>query len=106
MNPRVLTPRAFGKPLKLYISGTDDSIDSLLAQDAEDSIERAVYYLSHLLNNAETMYTSIEKLCLSLFHTCTNLEYYLLPREVLVMYKIDIVKYLLNQLVLQGRLMT
>ena len=46
----------------------------------------------------------IEKLCLSLFHACTKLEYYLLPREVLVMCKIGIVKYLLNWLVLEGRL--
>ena len=47
----------------------------------------------------------IEKLCLSLFHARNKLEYYLLPREVLVMYKIDIINYLLNRLVLQGRVM-
>ena len=47
----------------------------------------------------------IEKLCMSLFHACTKLEYYLLLREVLVMCKIDIVKFLLNRPVLQGRLM-
>ena len=91
--------------LKLYISATNDSIGSLLAQDAEDGIERAVYYLIRLLNNAKTRYTPTEKLCLSLFHAYTKLEYYLLPREVLVMCKTDTVKYLLNRPVLQGRLM-
>ena len=95
-HPPVVTPLAFGRPLKLYISATDDSISSLLAQDSKKGTERAVYYLSWLLNDAETRYTPIEKLCLSLFHACTKLEYYLLPRKVLEMCKIDIVQYLLN----------
>ena len=77
----------------------------MLAQDSEDGTERAIYYLSRLLNDAKTRYTPIEKLYLSLFHACTKLKYYLLPREVLVVCKIDIVKYLLNRSVLQGRLM-
>ena len=94
--PPVLTPTAFCRSLKLYILATNDYIGSLLAQDAEDGTEIALYYLSHLLNNAEARYTLIDKLCLSLFHVCTKLEYYLLPREVFVMWKINIVKYLLN----------
>ena len=93
-NPPVLTPPAFGRPLKLYISATDDSMGSLLAQDTKDGTKRAVYYLSCLLNDAETRYTPIDKLCLSLFNACTKLEYYLLHREILIMSKIDIVKYL------------
>ena len=100
LNPPILTPRTFSRPLKLYILATDDSIDSLLAQDAEDDTERVVYYLSRLLNDAEIRYTPIGKLCLSLFHACNKLEYYLVPREVLVMSKIDIVKYLLNRPIL------
>ena len=45
-NPPVLTPLAFCRPLKLYISATEDSISSLLVQDAEDSTKKEVYYLS------------------------------------------------------------
>ena len=105
VNPLVLTPPAFSRPLKFYISATDDSISSLLAQDAEDSTKRALYYLSRLLNDAMTRYALIEKLCLSLFHACTKLECYLLSREVLVMCQIDIITYLVNWLVLQRRLM-
>ena len=52
------------RPLKLYISAAEDSIGSLLAQDSEDGTERAIYYLSRLLNDVETRYTPIEKLCL------------------------------------------
>ena len=98
-------PPALDRPLKLYTLAAEDSIGSLLAQDSEDEIERAVYYLSRLLNVVETMYTPIEKLCLSLFHACTKLEYYLLLRKVLVVCKVNIVKYLLNRLMLQRRLM-
>ena len=104
-NPLVLTSLAFGRPLKLYRLATDDSISSPLAQDVEDGTKRTVYYLSQLLNDAEMRYEPIEKLCSPLFQACTKLEYYLLPREVLVMCKIDIIKYLLNLPVLQGKLM-
>jgi hypothetical protein len=34
-----------------------------------------VYYLSWIMNDVETRYTPIEKLCLSLFYICTKLEY-------------------------------
>ena len=103
--PLILVPPVFGRPFKLLILAAEDSIGSLLAQDSEDGIERAIYYLSRLLNDAETRYTLIEKLCSSLFHACTNLEYYPLSREMLIVCKVDILKYLLNRLVLQGRLM-
>ena len=101
----MLTPLAFDRPLKLYISATDDSIGSLLAQDTEDSTEKVMYCLSQLLNDAKTRCMPIEKLCLSLFHACTKLKYYLLPREILATCKIDIVRYLLNQPIWKGRLM-
>lgn len=48
----------------------------------------------------------MEKLCLSLFYACTKLEYYSLTNEILVLCKFDIVKHLLNQPILQGRLIT
>jgi hypothetical protein len=54
------------------------------------------------MNDVETRYTPIEKLCLSLFYICTKFEYYLLPIEILVLCKIDIVRYLLHRHVLQN----
>ena len=45
-SPPVLTLVALGRHLKLYISATEDSIGSLLVQDAQDEIKRAVYYLN------------------------------------------------------------
>ena len=54
--------------------------------------KKEIYYLSRLLHSVECEYTSMDKLCLSLFHACTKLEYYLLPNEILVLHKFDIVK--------------
>lgn len=67
-DPLVLVLPIPWKPLKLYISGANESIGCLLAQDAEDGIERSIYYLSQLLNNVECNYTSVVKLYLSLFY--------------------------------------
>ncbi|CAN6703779.1 unnamed protein product [Malus baccata var. baccata] len=48
-SPPVLVPPQRGKPLKLYISASDKSIGSLLAQNNEGGKEQAVYYLSRIL---------------------------------------------------------
>ena len=62
----VLIPPREGKPLKLYISATQESIGSLLAQDNEDGHEQAVFYLSRIMNPTECRYSTVEKLCLAL----------------------------------------
>ncbi|CAN6691091.1 unnamed protein product [Malus baccata var. baccata] len=48
-SPPVLVPPQRGKPLKLYISASERSIGSLLAQNNEGGKEQAVYYLSRIL---------------------------------------------------------
>ncbi|CAN6712131.1 unnamed protein product [Malus baccata var. baccata] len=45
----MLVPPQRGKPLKLYISASEKSIGSLLAQNNEGGKEHAVYYLSRIL---------------------------------------------------------
>lgn len=104
-NPLVQIPPLPGRPLKLHIVVEDQAIDYLLAEDVDDGTERVIYYFSRIMNDAKIRYSSIEKLCLSLYHACTKLEFYLLPREILVLCKIDIVRYLTNRPILQGRLM-
>ena len=62
MNPPILSPPCGRKPMRLYISASDVTIGSMLAQEDENGIERAIYYLSRVLNDAETRYTAIEKM--------------------------------------------
>ncbi|XP_070667906.1 uncharacterized protein [Malus domestica] len=54
--PPVLVPPQRGKPLKLYISASEKSIGSLLAQNNEGGKEQAVYYLSRILTEVETSF--------------------------------------------------
>ncbi|XP_051121614.1 uncharacterized protein LOC127245013 [Andrographis paniculata] len=55
------------------------------------------------MNDAETRYIPMEKLCLALFYACTKLEYYLAPRETEVVCHVDILRYLLSRPALRGR---
>ena len=61
--PPVLVPPQRGRPLKLYIPVTDESIGCLLAQDNDAGCEQAIFYLSRHLNAPEINYTVVEKLC-------------------------------------------
>ncbi|KAM1621374.1 hypothetical protein ACFXTN_018234 [Malus domestica] len=73
-SPPVLVPPQRGKPLKLYISASEKSIGSLLAQNNEGGKEQAVYYLSRILTEVETRYSPVERLCLALYFTASKLR--------------------------------
>lgn len=48
--------------MKLHISASNSIIGNMLAQEDDDNVERDIYYLSRLQNDAETRYILIEKL--------------------------------------------
>ena len=75
MHLLILTPPCEKKPMRLYISSSELTIGSMLAQEDDNGVERAIYYLSRVLNDAETRYNAIEKLCLCLYFSCTKLKY-------------------------------
>src|SRR4051812_29444312 len=60
IHPLILSPPNGKKHMRLYISASDDTIGSMLAQEDENGIERAIYYLSRALNDAETRYSAIK----------------------------------------------
>jgi len=66
MNPPILLPPLRDNVMKLYIAALDNTIGSMLAQEDENGAERAIYYLSRVLKDAETRYHPSEKLCLCL----------------------------------------
>lgn len=57
--PHILLPFIRNKVMKLYISTSDSMIGSMLAQEDENNIERAIYYLSQILNDVENRYNAI-----------------------------------------------
>ncbi|CAN6555418.1 unnamed protein product [Malus baccata var. baccata] len=100
----VLVPPQRGKPLKLYISASEKSIGSLLAQNNECRKEQVVYYLSRILTEVETRYSPVEKLCLALYFTTSKLRHCMLPCHVHIIAKTDVIKYMLLKPMLTGRI--
>ncbi|CAN6713400.1 unnamed protein product [Malus baccata var. baccata] len=96
-SPPVLVPPQRGKPLKLYISASERSIGSLLAQNNEGWKEYAVYYLSRILTEVETRYSPVERLCLALYFTASKLRHYMLPCHVHIIAKTDVIKAVKGQ---------
>nr|ABF96295.1 retrotransposon protein, putative, unclassified [Oryza sativa Japonica Group] len=101
-SPPVLIPPQKGISFRLYLSAGDKSIGSVLIQELERK-ERAIFYLSRRLLDAETRYSPVEKLCLCLYFSCTKLRHYLLSNECTVICKADVVKYMLSAPILKGR---
>jgi hypothetical protein len=77
-------------------------IGAVLTQET-DGNEYVVAYESRRLLNAETRYTFIEKLCLSLYYACTKLRHFQLSSTCYVACQTDIIKYMLQNLILGGR---
>ena len=75
-SPPVLIPPQKGIPFRLYLSAGEKSIGLVLIQELEGK-ERVVFYLSRRLLDAETRYSTVEKLCLCLYFSFTRLRHYL-----------------------------
>jgi ribonuclease HI len=54
--------------------------------------------------DTETMYTFLEKLCLSLYYTCAKFRHYILMSRCTVVCQHDVIRYMLHKPILSGRL--
>ncbi|XP_058741269.1 uncharacterized protein LOC131613635 [Vicia villosa] len=102
--PPILIPPNRTKSMKLYIAVSDSIIGSMLAQKDDHGVERAIYYLSRILVDAETRYSDIEKLCLCLYYSCNKLKQYMKPVDVYVSSHFDIIKHMLSKPILHSRI--
>jgi hypothetical protein len=103
VTPPVLVPSQKDKPFKLYLSVKESAIGSALIQEFEDK-EWVIYYISRRLFDAETRYSSVERLCLCLYFSCTKLRHYLLSAECTIVCRDDVVKYILSLPIFNGRI--
>jgi len=103
INPPIISPILKNRVLKLYIAASEFTIGSMLAQEDGNGVERAIYYLSTVLNDAETRNHPIEKLCLCLYFSCTKLKQYIKVVDVYVYSHFDIIKYMLSKPILHTR---
>ena len=67
-------------------------------------MEKAIYYLSKKMLDYETRYTLLEKACLVLVLATRKLRHYLLAHSVILVSRLDPIKYLFEKPALTGRL--
>jgi hypothetical protein len=101
-SPVMKAPMA-GIPFRLYIAAEDSVIRAVLTQ-VTNGKEHVITYLSRRLIDAETRYSFIKKLCLSLFYACSKLRHYLLSSTCIVACQTDVIKYMLQQPILSERI--
>ncbi|XP_077215716.1 uncharacterized protein LOC143850343 [Tasmannia lanceolata] len=72
-------------------------------QDSGSKKERPVYYISKKMLEYEVKYTILEKTCLALVWATQRLRHYLLSSKVLLLSRMDPLKYLFEKPALTGR---
>jgi hypothetical protein len=102
-SPLVTKAPMAGIPFRLYIIAEDVVIGAILIQIMEGE-EHIITYLSRRLIDAETSYSFIKKLCLSLFYACTKLRHYLLSSTCVVACQANVIRHMLQQLILTERI--
>jgi hypothetical protein len=88
---------------KLYSAAEDKVIGVVLTQGTEGK-EHVVTYLSRRLLDTEIRYTFIENLFLCMFYACTKCRYYLLSSHCIVFGQTDVIKYMLQNPIMSGRI--
>jgi len=91
-----------GKPLRLYLCVTDRAINSVIVQDYERA-QKPVYYVSKVLQGAETRYQSVEKAALAVVLTARRLRHYFQGFTVITMTDL-LLRQVLGKPDLAGRL--
>jgi len=81
-SPPIMCRPVEGLPLQIYLSVSDDSISTALVQEASE--QRPVYFISRVLQSAETRYQQIEKIALALLTAARRLRQYFQSHQVIV----------------------
>ena len=105
LSPPVLVPPIPGHPFLLYLSVSDIALGCMLAQLDDLGKERAIYYLSKRMLEYETRYIVIERYCLALVWATRRLRHYMTEYSVLLVSRLDPLRYLFDRPALIGRLM-
>ena len=104
MKPPILVLSVPEKPLLLYLTNTDTTMGALLAQYLEESRkENAIYYISKKMLPYEEKYSPIEKTCVALVWATHKLRHYMLAFKVLLIARMDPLKYLMEKPMQDGK---
>ncbi|XP_047330988.1 uncharacterized protein LOC124934495 [Impatiens glandulifera] len=101
--PILMSPR-LGVPLILYLTVTESSMGSMLAQENENKEEVAVYYLSKRMTGYELNYSSVEKVCWALAWVTKRLRHYMQAHPIKLVSRLDPIRFLFQRTLLSSRL--
>ena len=101
----ILVPPVPEKPLLLYHTTTDIAMRALLAQYLKETRkENAIYYISKKMLPYEDKYLPLEKTCVALVWATHRLKHYMLAYKVLLIARMDLLKYLMEKPVQDGKI--
>ena len=104
MKPPILVPPVPEKPLLLYLTTTNTAMGALLAQYLEESMkENVIYYSNKKMLAYEENYSPLKKTCAALVWATRKLRYYMLAYKVLLIARMDPLKYLMEKPVQDGK---
>ena len=104
MKPPILIPLVLEKPLLLYLTTTDTAMGALLAQYLNKTRkENAIYYISEKMLPYEEKYSPLEKTCVALIWATRKLRHYMLASKVLLITRMDPMKYLMEKPLQDGK---
>ena len=104
MKPPILVPLVLEKPLLFYLTTTDTAMGALLAQYVEETIkENAIYYISKKMLPYKEKYSPIKKTCVALVWATHKLKHYMLAYKVLLIARMDPLKYLMEKPMQDGK---
>ena len=91
--PPFLVPLIPGKPLILYLTIHEKSMDCVLGQhDETGKKEHVIYYLSKKFTEYESKYPLVEKMCCALDWTAQRFRQYLLYHTTWLISKLNPIK--------------
>jgi ribonuclease HI len=90
-------------PSKMYLAAQERVIGAVLLQE-EDGKEFPVAYVSRRLIDAKTQYVFVEKLCLSLYYSCSKFRHYILSSSCIGVCQYDVIKHMLLKPILSERI--
>ena len=104
MKPPILVPPVPKRPLLLYLTTMDIAMGALLAQYLEETRkENAIYYISKKMLPYEEKYSPLKKTCVALVWATRKLTHYMLAYKVLLIARMDPLKYLMEKPVQDGK---
>ncbi|XP_057250585.1 uncharacterized protein LOC130591328 [Beta vulgaris subsp. vulgaris] len=83
MTPPLLSKPIADEPLLLYVAVSESSVSAVLAREGQDG-QLPVYYVSKSLVDAETRYSSLEKLVLAIVSASKQLKHYFEAHSICV----------------------